>query len=278
MTRSLPLQGRIAVVTGASAGIGRAVAAGLVWTGANVVINARRREKLDEAAKEIARSHGAGDGSGRLFAVAGDAADESTVTAMLDAARKQFGRDADLVIVNAGRGLSGSPVTSDAAQWEEMIRTNLLGASRLIRAAATRMLELVPTPTAAPAKNTPETDPWLKSPRDIIILGSSVGRNISPFSSMYGSTKFAINSIAEAVRRELSPKGIRVSTINPAVVRSDFQAAAGYDPEKFGAFMDGIGPVLEPEDVARLIIFMASQPAHVCLNDVMIRATRQEYP
>lgn len=115
-------------------------------------------------------------------------------------------------------------------------------------------------------------------PRDIILLGSTVGKHISPFSSMYGSTKFAVNSIAEAVRRELAPRGIRVTTISPAIVRSEFQAVAGYDPDKFGAFMDNIGPVLDPADIARTIVFIASQPAHVCINDVVIRPTRQDYP
>lgn len=264
------LRGRVAIVTGASAGIGRAAAIALASGGAKVVLNARRAEKLQELRREIV---GAG---GNAAFVPGDAADAAVISAMLDAAKASFGTEADLVLVNAGRGLSGSPISSDASQWEEMVRLNLIGAARLIRAAAERMLALVPAPSAG--GNTPAADPWLSRPRDIIILGSTVGKHISPFSSMYGSTKFAVNSIAEAVRRELAPKGIRVSSISPAVVRSEFQAVAGYDPQKFGAFMDSIGPVLEPEDIARLIVFMTSQPAHVSMNDVVIRPTRQDYP
>jgi NADP-dependent 3-hydroxy acid dehydrogenase YdfG len=255
------LQGRIAVVSGASAGIGRAVALDLASRGAAVVVNARRREKLADLVREI---EGAG---GRARASEGDAAETSTVVAMLDEARRAFGADADLVVVNAGRGLAGSPISSDDAQWEEVIRVNLLGAARLVREAGKRMLALVP-----------DGADWRTRPRDIVLLGSTVGKHISPFSSMYGSTKFAVNSIAEAVRRELAPKGIRVSCVNPAIVRSEFQQVAGYDPVKFGQFMDSIGPVLDPQDIARAIAFIVSQPAHVLINDLVIRPTRQDYP
>jgi len=256
-----PLTGRIAIITGASAGIGHATALHLAKAGAGVVINARRADRLRELEARLTES------GARAVSVVGDAAEASVIAAMLDAARTSLGQDADLVIVNAGRGLSGSPITSDAAQWEEMVRLNLIGASRLIRAAAERMVAMVP-----------EGGDWQRRPRDIVILGSTVGKHISPFSSMYGSTKFAINSIAEAVRRELAPKGIRVASISPAIVRSEFQSVAGYDPAKFGAFMDSIGPVLDPDDIARLLVFMVSQPAHVLINDVVIRPTRQDYP
>ncbi|MCA9311121.1 MAG: SDR family oxidoreductase [Phycisphaerales bacterium] len=257
----MTLSNRIALVTGASAGIGTAIARALAASGAAVVVNARRAARLDALVAEI---EGAG---GRAAAVAGDAVENDTIRRMLDTARARWGAAPDLVVANAGRGLAGSPLSSDESEWEDVIRVNLLGAMRLVRHAANAMLEAQPDPEA-----------WRTHPRDIVIISSSVGRNVSPFSSMYGSTKFAISSIGEAVRREVGPKGIRVTTIHPAVVRSEFQAVAGYDPEKFGTFMESIGPVLEPEDIARLVTFATSQPAHVNLNDIMIRPTRQEYP
>ncbi len=258
------LSGRVAVITGASAGIGRACALQLARHGASVVVNARRKERLDDLVAQIASL---GDGAGRGVVVAGDAADSGVIETMLDVASSEFGREADLVLVNAGRGLAGSPLTSDEGEWERMYTLNVVGASRLIRAAGQRMRD-----DAERSKDYP------KRARDILVLGSSVGKNISPFSSMYGGSKFAIGAIAEAVRRELAPKGIRVSLICPAIVRSEFQEAAGYDPEKFGALMESIAPVLEPDDIARLVCFMTGQPAHVEINDVMIRPTRQEYP
>lgn len=263
-----PLRDRIAVITGASSGIGRAAAWHLASLGAAVVLNARREERLNDLAADLRRA------VGRAETVIGDAAEESVVRAMLDRAKAAFGREACLVIINAGRGLAGSPLSSDPSQWEEMIRVNLTGAARLLRAAAERMKTLPSPEAGAPGSR----GAWLNQPRDIVMISSSVGRNISPFSSMYGATKFGVTALAEAARRELAPAGIRVSAVHPAVVRSEFQQVAGYDPAKFGAFMESIGPVLEPEDVARTIGFIVSQPAGVCVNDVMIRPTRQEYP
>lgn len=256
------LQHRIAVISGATAGIGRAIALDVASRGARVIINGRRADRLSDLAREI--------GTDRCDIVPGDAADPAVVDAMLDAPKRRFSRDADLVVVNAGRGLAGSVSTSDTAQWQEMIRTNLLGAALLMRSAAARLIALTPDPSLSRE--------WLNHPRDIVVLGSNVGRHISPFSSMYGSTKFAVNSLAEALRRELAPRGVRVSLIEPGVVRSEFQHVAGYDPKSFGEFMDRIGPVLEPQDIARLVTFIVSQPSHVHINDAVIRCVRQDYP
>lgn len=255
---------RVAVVTGASAGIGRAVARALAGLGARVVVNARREGPLGELAQEI--------GPGRAAAVAGDASDPAVIARMLDEARARFGAEADLVVVNAGRGLNGSVLTSDTGQWEEMVRTNLLGAAHLIRHAAARMTSMVPV------NQTHQRGAWLNRSRDIVVIGSVVGRNVSPFSSMYGSTKFAVHGLVEGARRELSPRGVRVTLIEPGFVVSEFQRVAGYDAAWFEGVLEKIGPALTPEDVARAVAFVAQQPAHVHVADVLIRPTRQDYP
>ncbi len=254
------LKGRVAIVTGASAGIGRAVATHLAGAGASVVVNARREAPLTALSREL--------GNGAL-AIAGDCADENTIRRMLDAAAGLSGREADLVVVNAGRGLNGSSITSNPDEWPEMIRTNIIGAAHLIREAGTRMLR------ASEGKSGPET---LNTPRDIVVIGSVVGRHVSPFSSMYGATKFAIAGLVEGTRRELGPKGIRVTLIEPAFVESEFQGVAGYDPKWVAEVFARIGPVLNPDDIARTIHFVVSQPPHVHLSDVLIRPTRQDYP
>ncbi len=256
------LEGRTAVVSGASAGIGRAVALELARRGARLVVNARRAERLGALKNEIESELG----PGRCAVVAGDCAEPGVIDAMLDTAADALGSPADLVVVNAGRGLAGSLTTSDPEQWESLIRTNLLAAARLMRAAAERMLDDV----------SPET--WRDHPHDIVVLGSTVGRHISPFSSMYGSTKFAVHSLAEALRREAGPKGVRVSLIEPAIVASEFQAVAGYSEELVSGFDERFGPVLEPADIARTIAFIAAQPASVHICDTVIRPTRQDYP
>lgn len=256
------LSNRIAVVTGASAGIGEAIARSLAAHGAGVVINARREDRLSSICEEI-NLH---SNEPKAIAYAGDAADPHVVQGMLNRALDHFGREADLVVVNAGRGLDGSVLTSDPEQWEPMIRTNLLGAARLMRSAGERMLSDL------------NGSGWQDRPRDIVVIGSNVGRHISPFSSMYGSTKFAVNSLTEAMRREMAPRGVRVTLIEPGFVKSEFQGVAGYDPKWFEEVVDRIGPVLEPEDVARSVSFITSQPAHVHISDTLIRPTRQDYP
>ena len=258
------LRGRTAIITGASAGIGEAIARRLAREGASVVVNARRAERVRDLVNEIESS------GGKAFAVAGDCADGSVIKSMLDAARELGGGEADLVVANAGRGLSGSVFSSDTSEWEEMIRTNLLGAALLVREAGKRMLEA--GPDAQSDKG------WTDKPRDIIVLGSVVGINISPYSSMYGSTKFAIGSIAEAARRELGPKGIRVTNICPGIVESEFQGVAGYDPSAFAKIMETVGPVLQARDIADVIAYTCALPARMCVGEIVVRATRQDYP
>lgn len=254
------LRGRCAIVTGASAGIGEAVALDLAAGGAAVVINARRADRLEALASRI------GESGGRAEVVAGDAADEGVIEAMFDAGGRLRDGGADIVVANAGRGLGGSVLTSDPAQWASMIEVNLLACARLLRAAGERLVPMAP-----------EGKPCALA-RDIVVLGSNVGRHVSPFSSMYGATKFAVNSLAEAARREMGPKGVRVTLIEPGVVRSEFQRAAGYSDELTQSFEDRFGPLLDPPDVARAIAFILAQPAHVHINDIVIRATRQDYP
>lgn len=263
---------RIAIVTGASAGIGDAIARSLAADGHRLVINARRADRLDALAAELNDAAG----TDICVPVPGDAADPDVIGLLLDTARTRHGgprspgRDADLVVVNAGRGLAGSVTSSDESQWDELVRTNLLGAARLMRAAAARMLDDGPE----------TTDPaWTNArPRDIVVLGSTVGRHVSPFSSFYGGSKFAVHSYAEALRRELGPRGIRVSLIEPGIVRSEFQAVAGYDEQAFGDLMERFSPVLRPQDIADLIRFIVGRPPGVHINDAVIRATRQDYP
>ncbi len=270
MSTHSPLSDRSAIITGASAGIGQAIALDLASKGARIVLNARRAERIDELAQRLTDQFGmvkTNQGMRpRAVCVPGDASDDSTIDAMLDASQDHFGIPADLIVANAGRGLDGSVMTSDAAQWESMLKTNILGVARIIRKAGTQLLELQ------------ANRDWQNHPADLVILGSTVGRHISPFSSMYGSTKFAVNSLAEAARRELGPAGIRVSLIEPAIVKSEFQEMAGYNPESFGQIIDKFGPVLTPKDIARSIGFIVTQPANVHLCDVVIRPTRQDYP
>ena len=247
----MPLTDKTAIITGASAGIGEATALQLASAGAHVVLNARRQEKLELLAHRI-RAAG-----GQATVLAGDAGQTAAIAALVDQTLALRGQ-IDIVIVNAGRGLAGGLLGSDRAQWEQMYQVNVLGAAHLMRRAAAHMT----------ARKT----------GDIVVLGSVAGHHISPYSGFYGSTKWALWGIAEALRREICATGVRVTTIKPGIVLSEFQDVAGYNEENFGKNIEKYGPLLAPADVARAIGFVVEQPPHVHINELVIRAMGQDYP
>ena len=250
---SKTLNGRAALVTGASAGIGRATALDLASAGCGVVVSARRKERLDELAGEIEAN------GGKALAVAADASQDGEIDRLWKAACDWFGGPPSIVVANAGRGLAGGVLSSDESAWRSMYALNVLGTLHLLRLAG-------------------EALQGGSGPRDIVVLGSVVGTNVSPFSGVYGSTKFAVESAAEALRREVGRSGVRVTTIKPGIVESEFQDAAGYDEENFGQTVKKFGQVLVPEDVARAIRFAVEQPPHVNVNTLTLRPVGQDYP
>ncbi len=248
------LQGKTAVVTGASAGIGREVARTLARAGAAVVVSARRAERLDALAAEI-RACG-----GLALAAAGDAGSNADIDRLLERALAwdEGGRKIDIVVANAGRGLAGGIIASDETQWEALYRTNVLGTAHLLRRAGAYLAE--------------------RGCGDIVVIGSVAGRNISPFSGFYGSSKFAVGSLAEALRQEVCAKGVRVSLVMPGIVVSEFQQVAGYTDENFGKGVAHFGKLLEPHAVAEGVAWLLTLPPHVNVSEIIIRPTGQNYP
>jgi NADP-dependent 3-hydroxy acid dehydrogenase YdfG len=247
---------RIAIVTGASSGIGEATARRLAAAGFAVVGNARNAAKLAQMEQEI------GEG---FCAVAGDAADAAVIDRLFTTAVERYGRPADIVVANAGRGLGGAVTEADLASYEDILRLNVTGTLALLQQAARQMVAQ-------------QSSRFPASAADIVVLGSVVGRHISPFSAVYGSTKFAVHALTEGLRREVGPKGVRVTLVEPGVVVSGFQDAAGYDDDQVQQFHERFGPLLYGEDVANAIHFVVNQPPHVHISDIMVRPTRQDYP
>jgi len=245
---------RIAIVTGATSGIGEATARKFAAAGFGVVGNGRNKAKLKALESEIGSS---------FIGVAGDAADKTVPEKLFAAAGDHFRKPADIVIVNAGRGLGGSVKDADLQQFDDVLKVNVTGALALMQKAAQKL---------ADAPRYPETA------ADIVIVGSVVGRHISPFSAVYGATKFAVHALAEGLRRELGPKGVRVSLVEPGVVLSGFQAGAGYSDEMLHVFEEKFGPLLTGDEVANAIYYIVSQPPHVHISDIIVRPTRQDYP
>jgi NADP-dependent 3-hydroxy acid dehydrogenase YdfG len=244
---------RVAFVTGSSAGIGRATALALAEVGMKVVVTARREQRLRELVDEVEAAGGV------AYVVPGDMADVDDVARVWHQAAEVAGAVPTCVVANAGRGLQGGVTTSDTTQWASMVQLNLTATLHLMKTAAEAMVEL-------------------DGPRDIVVLGSVVGVNVSPFSGVYGATKFAIGAAAEGLRRDVGRHGVRVTTIKPGIVESEFQGVAGYDEEIFGKVVAKFGAMLQPEDVARSIRFVVEQPANVHVNDLMLRPVGQDYP
>lgn len=247
---------RIAIVTGTTSGIGEATTRKFVASGFGVVGNGRNTEKLSVLEKEIGSA---------FCGVAGDAADNALLDHLFETANERFGREADIVVANAGRGLGGSVKDADLVQFEDVLKINVSGVLGLIQKAARKMADT-------------QQRAYPKAAADIVIVGSVVGRHISPFSAVYGASKYAVHALAEGLRREVGPKGVRVSLVEPGIVLSGFQAAAGYSEEMVNSFIEKFGPLLTGDDIANAVLQIVTQPPHVHISDIVVRPTRQDYP
>ena len=247
---------RIAIVTGTTSGIGEATMRKFVAAGFGVVGNGRNAEKLAVLENEIGSA---------FCSVAGNAADNAVLKQLFAIANDRFGREADIVVANAGRGLGGSVKDADLTQFEDVLKINVSGALALIQKAAQKMVDI-------------QQNAYPKSAADIVIIGSVVGRHISPFSAVYGASKFAVHALAEGLRREVGSKGVRVSLVEPGAVLSWFQAAAGYSDEMVNTLQEKFGPLPKSADIANAIFQIVTQPPHVHISDIIVRPTCQDYP
>jgi len=237
MTR---LKGKLALVTGASAGIGAATARALVAEGARVVLAARRLERLERLAGELDSSE----------ALALDVRDEQAV------AKALAGRRFDLVVVNAGLGRGLGPLQEgDPGEWEEMIDTNIKGLLFVLR-------HTVPAMIAS-------------GHGDVVLLGSVAGRQVYPGGNVYCATKHAVRAIYEALRLDAAGKGVRFTTVDPGMVETEFSLVRFRgDQEKAKQTYAGMAP-LQPADVADAITWAVTRPAHVNVGEIVLWPTDQ---
>ena len=238
------LNGKIAVITGASSGIGQAAARLLAEEGVHVVLAARRLDLLDALAEELGAS---------ATIVQTDVTDGSQVKALFELVRERFG-GLDLLFNNAGLGISAPFADSKPEQWKTMIEVNLYGVFNCTHAAIALMRG---------------------RPGAMISSVSSVGGRYGVENwSVYSATKYAVVGFHDALRKELGPDGIRVSVIEPGAVWTEFghnvSAALNERREKLNA--------LSAQDVAQALVYAFAQPANVLIEEILMRPVLQLAP
>lgn len=235
-----PLAGKTALVTGASAGIGRAAALALGRAGARVVLAARREKRLAELARDL--------GEAQVLEL--DVRDASRVRTAL------AGHTFDIVVANAGLGRGLGPLQDgDPADWEEMLDTNVKGLLHTLRATLPAMIE--------------------RGRGDVVILGSVAGRQIYPGGNVYCATKHAVRALYEALRLDVAGKGLRFTTVDPGLVETEFSLVRFKgDRERAQKTYAGMTP-LAPEDVADAILWAVTRPPHVNVGEIVLWPTDQ---
>src|SRR5215218_287851 len=242
-----PLEGRVAAVTGASSGIGEATALALARAGASVAVGARRVDRLGALVDRL---------EGRCIARELDVSDEEQARAFVQAAHDELG-GLHILVNNAGVMLLGPVAGADIGEWRQMIDVNLLGLLYCTHAALP-LLEA-------------------NGGGDIVNVSSVAGRRADAGAAVYNMTKFGVHAFSEALRQEALHAAVRVTTVAPGFVETELQGH-NVDPVVRRAMeksREQIGEVLRPEDIADAILHAVTRPPHVCVNEVVVRPTRQ---
>ena len=244
------LNGCVAVVTGASSGIGEAIAVDLATQGATVVATARRKDRLDALAAAHANIH----------AVACDVADAESVKSMVAEVVSRFGR-LDILVNNAGLGLTGYATQITLEEWKEMVDVNVMGVLNCTHVALRHLIDAAKGPRGV---------------ADIVNISSVAGRKALPGSSVYAATKFAVNAFSDGMRQELASKHVRVSIVAPGMTESEMIYKIRPDLlEKIRTTLEAM-PSMTAAEVAETVTFVVTRPAGVAVNDLLVRPTEQE--
>jgi NADP-dependent 3-hydroxy acid dehydrogenase YdfG len=245
-----PLAGKVALVTGASSGIGEAAAVALAEAGAAVAIGARRKDRLDALAARLT------DGGAAVLQLELDVTDEQACADAVGRTREELG-GLDVLVNNAGVMLLGTIVGADTEDWRRMINTNVLGVMYMTHAAMEGMVE--------------------QGSGDIVNMSSVAGRVARKGSGVYNASKWAVNAFSESLRQEVTGRGVRVSLVEPGAVTTELTDHITQPEAKAAAeTMYTSMRALQADDIARAVVYVVTQPAHVAINEVLIRPTDQE--
>ncbi len=244
------LDGRKALITGASSGIGEATAIAMVAEGASVALGARRKERLDELASRIE-----GDG-GKAVAIEADVADEQQAKHLVETAHSELG-GLDCLINNAGVMLLGPLQGADPNEWRTMIEVNCLGLLYCTHYALPLMRD--------------------GGGGDVVNVSSVAGRIAALGSGVYNMTKWGVVGFTESLRQEGAHIGVRATCVEPGFVDTELQGH-NENPmvvERIEKMREATGKVLEADDIARAIVYVVSQPKHVSINEILVRPATQ---
>ncbi|WP_039638989.1 SDR family NAD(P)-dependent oxidoreductase [Streptomyces sp. 769] len=251
-TDRTPLAGGVALVTGASSGIGAATALALAREGCSLALVARRADRLHALTETIGTQDG-----GPALVLAADLGDGEQPHQVVRRTVQHFGR-LDVLVNNAGYGARAAVEDSDPEDWDRMVDLNLKAVLRMSHAALPHLLRAA--------------DSGPRGVADLVNVSSVAGRVPRKDNSVYSATKHAVCSFSEALRQEVTGRGVRVGLVEPGMTTTEMtvgrQAASAHGlPEDTW---------LHAEDIARAIAFMVTQPARVAVNEITVRPTAQE--
>jgi NADP-dependent 3-hydroxy acid dehydrogenase YdfG len=250
------LAGTVALVTGASSGIGAATAAALAGQGAEVALVARRRDRLEEVASRI-REEG-----GSALVLEADITDARQAGAAVEWTVDRLGR-LDTLVSNAGIMLLGPALDAPREEWEQMVALNVLGALYVIHAALPHLVRAA------------EDGP--RGVADLVAIGSTAGRVARPGAAVYALTKFGIAAFAESLRQELIPHRVRVSVVEPGTVDTELVSHVRADIREAARSQLLSIEALRPQDVADAVIGIVTRDRRVAVNEVLVRAAEQTW-
>jgi NADP-dependent 3-hydroxy acid dehydrogenase YdfG len=246
------LDGTVALVTGASSGIGAATALALAEEGAAVGLLARRRDRLVELAARIDRA----------VVVEADVTDAAQATAGVEQVVRELGR-LDIVVNNAGLMLTGPVLDAPDGEWARMIDVNVNGVLHITRAALPHLIRA--------AADGP------RGTADLVTISSTGGRVARPGNAVYNLTKFGVTAFSEALRQEVGPQRVRVGVVEPGTVDTELSSHVRDGLRERIADQLAEVELLRPSDIADAVAFMVTRDRRVAVNEVLVRAAEQTW-
>jgi len=250
------LAGTVALVTGASSGIGAATAKALAGQGATVALLARRAERLEELKSEIEAA------GGSALVVAADVTVADEVTAAVDRVVGELGR-LDTLVNNAGLLRIGDAAGAPLKDWDDLVSVNVSGVLYATRVALPHLI--------AAAADSP------RGVADVVTISSTGGRVARPGTAVYSLTKFGVNAFSEGIRQELIGKRVRVGLVEPGTVQTEIMDHLDAQAQKVQSERTAGMVKLIPEDIADAVVYMVTRDRRVAVNEMLVRSAEQTW-